>query len=109
MKPGRRNFLRGLGAGVFGTLVGVRESWAAKPALPRLDGSNTEAFWNAVRAQYPLLSDPAYLNTGGLGPAPLPVLEMVEAVSRRNWLTMTRSLPLMMNSPPPTMIGISPR
>jgi selenocysteine lyase/cysteine desulfurase len=83
MKPGRRNFLRGLGAGVFGTLVGVRESWAAKPALPRLDGSNTEAFWNAVRAQYPLLSDPAYLNTGGLGPAPLPVLEMVEAVSRR--------------------------
>jgi hypothetical protein len=28
---------------------------------------------------------------------------------RCSWLTMTRSLPLMMNSPPPTMIGISPR
>ncbi len=28
---------------------------------------------------------------------------------RCNWLTVTRSLPLTMNSPPPIMIGISPR
>ena len=28
---------------------------------------------------------------------------------RWSWLTITRSAPLMMNSPPPIMIGISPR
>jgi hypothetical protein len=28
---------------------------------------------------------------------------------RCSWLTITRSEPLMMNSPPPIMIGISPR
>ena len=28
---------------------------------------------------------------------------------RCSWLTITRSAPLMMNSPPPIMIGISPR
>ena len=28
---------------------------------------------------------------------------------RCNWLTTTRSAPLMMNSPPPSMIGRSPR
>ena len=28
---------------------------------------------------------------------------------RWSWLTMTRSAPLMMNSPPPIMIGTSPR
>ncbi len=28
---------------------------------------------------------------------------------RCNWLTTTRSAPLMMNSPPPSMIGMSPR
>jgi len=28
---------------------------------------------------------------------------------RCSWLTTTRSAPLMMNSPPPSMIGMSPR
>ena len=28
---------------------------------------------------------------------------------RWSWLTMTRSAPLMMNSPPPIMMGMSPR
>jgi selenocysteine lyase/cysteine desulfurase len=83
MKLGRRNFLRGLGAGVLGTFVGARASLASERALPDFDSSNTGEFWNAVRSHYPLLSDPAYLNTGGLGPAPFQVLETVERISRR--------------------------
>ncbi|HEY5550319.1 MAG TPA: aminotransferase class V-fold PLP-dependent enzyme [Opitutaceae bacterium] len=83
MKSGRRNFLRGLGAGVIGALAGVPARAAVELTLPRFDGASPEDDWGAVRAQYLLLPEPAYLNTGGLGPAPLTVLDTVEAVSRR--------------------------
>ncbi len=34
-------------------------------------------FWDLVRDQYPLTHERTYLNTGGLGPAPYPVLDAV--------------------------------
>jgi len=83
MRTGRRNFLRGLGVGVIGSLAGLPARAAGSRELPRFDASDPERFWSDVRAHYPLLPTPAYLNTGGLGPAPASVLEAVEAATRR--------------------------
>jgi selenocysteine lyase/cysteine desulfurase len=41
-----------------------------------------ETFWALVRDQFPLDRDLTYLNTGGLGPAPYPV---VDAVTKTIW------------------------
>jgi selenocysteine lyase/cysteine desulfurase len=41
-----------------------------------------EAFWEVVRAQYPVTRERVYFNTGGLGPAPYPVLDAVEETTR---------------------------
>jgi selenocysteine lyase/cysteine desulfurase len=83
MKPGRRNFLRGLGAGVIGALAGVPARAAGAREVPSFDASDPERFWSEVRAHYPVLPAPAYLNSGGLGPAPASVLEVVDATTRR--------------------------
>ncbi|MDI1318733.1 MAG: aminotransferase class V-fold PLP-dependent enzyme, partial [bacterium] len=83
MSVDRRTFLQGLGAGALGALAGFTPALAAEHALPVFDKANRDAFWRAVRAQYPLLDDPVYLNTGGLGPVSRPVLETMEAVTRQ--------------------------
>lgn len=44
---------------------------------------NDEQFWTLVRAQYPLTHARVYFNTGGLGPAPYPVIEAQRAVIDR--------------------------
>ena len=85
MNLNRRGFLQGLGAGALGALAGcATASAAARPdaPLPAFDAADPGAFWRAVRAQYPLLEDPVYLNTGGLGPAAQPVLDKVFATMR---------------------------
>jgi len=86
MSLDRRTFLQTLGLGTAGALAGCSSlsgqasSSAAAPApvaLPAFGSVSNDAFWRAVRAQYPLLPDPLYLNTGGLGPASQPVLDKV--------------------------------
>ncbi|MDB6167253.1 MAG: L-cysteine/cystine lyase [Verrucomicrobia bacterium] len=78
----RRTFLQNAGVAAFAA-VAIRRLGAAPvptslvPALPRFDASHPDAFWAAVRAQYPLRDDPVYLNCGGLGPTPQPVLNTV--------------------------------
>ena len=37
-----------------------------------------ETYWRLVRAQYPLTKERTYLNTGGLGPAPYPVIDAMK-------------------------------
>lgn len=63
----------------FGTVpllaAGNRPPPASWPPPEPLDD---EAYWKLVRAQYPLTKERAYLNTGGLGPAPYPVLDAVQ-------------------------------
>lgn len=83
MSVDRRTFLQELGAGALGALAGFTPASAAERTLPVYDAANADAFWRAVRAQFPLLDDPVYLNTGGLGPVSQPVLDTVEAVTRQ--------------------------
>lgn len=82
MSLDRRTFLQGLSVGALGALAGCNTSTASAaarpaPALPAFGTVPDEAFWRAVRAQFPLLDDPVYLNTGGLGPAAQSVLDTV--------------------------------
>jgi selenocysteine lyase/cysteine desulfurase len=79
MKMDRKNFIRHLGVGAAGLAMGpglgrAREAVARERSDPAPDSEN---YWQAIRAQYPLEDDPLYLNTGGLGPAPQPVLDAV--------------------------------
>lgn len=87
MSLDRRTFLQGLSVGALGALAGCNTPTASAarpiPALPAFGTVSEEAFWRAVRAQYPLLDDPAYLNTGGLGPAAQSVLDTVFATMTR--------------------------
>lgn len=82
MSLDRRTFLQSLGLSAAGAALAGCTSLPGKtatptPALPAFDGQNSAAFWRAVREQFPLLPDPIYLNTGGLGPASQPVLDAV--------------------------------
>jgi selenocysteine lyase/cysteine desulfurase len=49
-----------------------------RPAWPPADAASESDYWALVRAQYPLTDDRVYLNAGGLGPAPFPVLDAME-------------------------------
>src|SRR5688572_2706710 len=83
MSLDRRTFIQGLGGGALAALAGgsvatAAEARAGTPlALPALEKVGTDAYWRAVRAKFPLLEDPVYLNTGGLGPASQSVLDAV--------------------------------
>lgn len=83
----RRRFLKTIGQGMVGlgasSLI-TPEHLPWPPAYPIDD----DDFWKVVRAQYPLTRDRTYLNTGGLGPAPYPVLNTVQ---RTMWALQTRS------------------
>ena len=85
MKLDRKTFLRRLSAGVVGlAAVGsVRGEQRATLVLPGYSERDPEPFWAAIRAQYLLTPGFAYLNTGGLGPAAGPVLDVFEKTSRR--------------------------
>jgi hypothetical protein len=78
MNPDRRSFLQNFGVGALGALALSSPARAAATApLPPFPTGNAEAYWRAVRAQFPLLDNPTYLNVGGLGPTPQPVLDKV--------------------------------
>jgi selenocysteine lyase/cysteine desulfurase len=85
MNLNRRNFVRTLGVGTLGalaapSLLAASRKPPAQPApvtLPGYGAKTETAYWRAVRALYPLQDTPAYLNTGGLGPASQPVLDTV--------------------------------
>jgi len=79
----RRHALRRLGAGLLSVpalpVLGCATTAAARPAWPPSVSEDDERFWAQVRANYPLTRDRVYFNTGGLGPAPYPVLDAVQA------------------------------
>lgn len=81
----RKSFLRQLGVGAVGLAAGasVRGEPRAAAAWPTYSERDPEPFWAAIRAQYLLTPGFAYLNTGGLGPAAGPVLDVYEKTSRR--------------------------
>jgi selenocysteine lyase/cysteine desulfurase len=83
MSLDRRTFLQGLGAGAFGALAGWAPAAQSSACLPSFASAGPDAFWAAVRAQFPLQDDPLYLNTGGLGPVSRPVLAAVQATTER--------------------------
>lgn len=86
MNLDRRTFLQNLGVGTVGALALGSTSHAATnaapaasvaAALPAFSAFTSGAYWRAVRALFPLLDKPAYLNVGGLGPTSQPVLDKV--------------------------------
>ncbi len=77
MKTTRRVFLKTMGRGSLALGAGPWMAAAPSPWPPPV-GIDDDAFWRLVRAQYPLTRERAYLNTGGLGPAPYPVLDAVQ-------------------------------
>jgi len=88
MKLDRKNFLRSLGAGALGLLAtrgfGQVDSDADFPgSAPVWNEADPEGFWRQVRAQYPMNPNRTYFNTGGLGPAPGRVLNMLTVASRQ--------------------------
>ncbi len=75
MNTTRRTFLKTLGLGAVPLVAGARPSAPPWPPPTSLDDDD---FWKLVRAQYPLTRERVYFNTGGLGPAPYPVLDAVQ-------------------------------
>lgn len=73
---GRRHLLKRAGQTALGVaalpLLGGPRPRAA--AVPVADGPD---YWDRVRDLYPLTRERVYLNAGGLGPAPYPVLDAV--------------------------------
>jgi len=77
MNVSRRHFvgLLGPGALAFGHRAWERPAPPRRPAWPPPSDASEPDFWAMVRAQYPLSDERTYLNAGGLGPAPYPVLD----------------------------------
>jgi len=89
MKLDRKTFLRSLGAGALGLLATGR-GWGAREgdlteltAAPVWSDDDPEGFWRQVRAAFPMTPQRSYFNTGGLGPAPQCVLDMLTVASRQ--------------------------
>lgn len=87
----RRHFLKLLGTGTLG--LSLDRLWpsadksssdpgaaASRPDWPPSEDISGDPFWDLVRAQYPLTEERTYLNAGGLGPAPYPVLDAMQRV-----------------------------
>lgn len=86
MKIDRRSFLGQAALGTAGllTTTGGRGAEATRLLkLPAFDERQPEAFWSAVRAQFPLSRELIYFNTGGLGPTSQPVLDVVADTTRK--------------------------
>jgi selenocysteine lyase/cysteine desulfurase len=71
----RKYFLKGMAA-VLGSLAAPRVAGAAhfRAALQDASGNGDAAFWKLIRDQFVLDPGWSYLNFGGLGACPLPVL-----------------------------------
>jgi selenocysteine lyase/cysteine desulfurase len=84
----RKTFLRRLGAGALG-LAAARGlgAMATDPeqatSAPVWRDDDPEGYWREVRAQFPMTPRRTYFNTGGLGPAPRRVLDMLTLASRQ--------------------------
>lgn len=84
---GRRTLLKRAGQAVAGVaalpLLGASalRSAEAPPDLLPLRGDPD--YWARVRDLYPLTRERAYLNSGGLGPAPYPVLDVVDRLTEQ--------------------------
>lgn len=79
MNLDRKTFLRGMGAGALGWLAGPMLRGAdGRPALP---SAGDPSYWRAVRQNYRFAEGLRYFNTGGLGPAALPVRAAVDATT----------------------------
>jgi selenocysteine lyase/cysteine desulfurase len=84
MNSGRRQFIQRAALGAAGLAAGASARGAETLApLPAFDAEAPEAFWRAVRAQFPLSRGIAYFNTGGLGPASQPVLATAAEITRQ--------------------------
>lgn len=83
MNLDRRRFLQQATLGAAGIAVAPHLSAAAVPEFPTYEERNPEAFWRAVRDQFPLTRALTYFNTGGLGPAPTPVLAKAAEITRQ--------------------------
>ena len=94
MSLDRKAFIRRLGVGAIGLAAGAglraetegsADGGARAPRglnlrgaqVPPFDPQKPDDFWRQVRALFPLHDEPVYLNTGGLGPASQPVLDVV--------------------------------
>lgn len=75
-KPDRRRFIKTAALAMPGLAVSGGVTGASPGRLPS-PGDD----WEAVRAQYHLWDARSYLNTGGLGPSPRPVLERFREVT----------------------------
>ena len=77
----RRTFLQSVGALSGGLLAarGPAEAAQAPAGVAGLPAKGSPGYWTAVRAQFPLPSGFAYLNTAGLASSPLPVTTVVKA------------------------------
>ncbi len=81
----RRKFLTASAQGLFAApsltvLAGENLARAAKLHVPHSSeiDPNDEKFWGQVREQFPLRRNRIYLNNGGLGPSPFPVIDTVQ-------------------------------
>ena len=77
----RKEFIGTLGLGASAMLASGCQTTGAPATLPDYNSVSEDAFWSAVRRQFPLGDDRVYLNCGGLGPAPSVVLDAVQAKS----------------------------
>lgn len=79
----RQNFLRHLGLAAAGLAAAgrLRGDEPATVRLPPFHSDKAADFWEAVRAEYRIEPGLAYLNTGGLGPAPQGVQAKAAAVA----------------------------
>ena len=79
----RKDFFRGTAA-VLGSLAVTRDLKPAGWSRPLLHaaGEDDDFFWKLVRDQFVLDPDWTYLNFGGLGSCPLPVLKSYDEWSR---------------------------
>lgn len=75
---GRRHFLRHAGQAAVGLAalpLLTQTACATVPAVAAaMPSADDPAYWDRIRDLYPLTRERGYMNTGGLGPAPYPVL-----------------------------------
>ena len=79
----RKAFLRTIGGLGLAAAGAGRVDALETVAWPEFSPEEPEAFWRAIRAEYPIADDPLYLNTGGLGPTLRPVMDTVFATMRK--------------------------
>ncbi len=78
----RRTFIQHLGLGLsLPTLTGFSFPQEERPPFPS-GIVQDEAYWKAIRSQFPLTTDRIYLNNGTFGPAPFSVLDALEKSNR---------------------------